>query len=72
VALIASAGVSILIIAVWGERGITAKPTDINLSAVGIFLISLIVLKKWKPDPLFVMFGSGIAGLILYFWIGVS
>jgi len=71
VALIASAGISILIMAVWGERGITAKPADINLIAVGIFLVSLFVLKKWKPDPLFVMFGSGIAGLILYLWIGV-
>ena len=70
-ALIGSAAISILIIAVWGESGITAKPADINLSAIGIFLVSLFILKKWKPDPLFVMFGSGIAGLILYLWIGV-
>ncbi|MDF2943489.1 MAG: putative rane protein [Herbinix sp.] len=72
VALIASAGVSILIIALWGEGGITAKLTDVNYYAAGIFFASLFVLKKWKPDPLLVMAGSGIIGVILYFCIGVS
>jgi chromate transporter len=70
VALIASAGVSILIIAFWGEKGITAKLADINFFAVGIFLVSLIILRKWKPDPLLVMVGSGVIGLVIYLITG--
>jgi chromate transporter len=70
VALIASAGVSILIIAFWGEQGVTDHLSDVNFYAVGIFVLSLFILRKWKPDPLLVMAGSGVIGLVIYLITG--
>lgn len=69
VALIASAGLSILILAVWGSESISFHWADINLKAVGIFAVSLFVLRKFKPNPVYVMAGSGILGVIVYLWI---
>lgn len=66
VALIASAGLSILILAFWGDSGITANLSDINFIAVGLFAISLILLRKLKPNPIYVMAGSGIIGMMIY------
>lgn len=66
VALIASAGLSILILSFWGEGGFSLKPEDLNLIAVGLFLISLFVLRKWKVNQITVMLGSGIVGMALY------
>jgi chromate transporter len=70
VALIASAGFSILVTAFWGEGGITASPSDINFIAVGLFTVGLIILRKFKPNPIYVMAGSGFLGMILYLTIG--
>lgn len=69
VALIASAGLSIVILAFWGEGGFSLKPADLNLAAVGLFAAGLFVLRKWKPNPIWVMLGSGVAGLCLYTWL---
>jgi chromate transporter len=69
VALIASAGLSILIIAFWGEHGITANIADINFVSVGLFIVSIIVLRKYKPNPILVMMGSGIVGMGIYLLI---
>lgn len=65
VAMIASAGVSILITAFWGENGISAI-ADINYIAVGIFLVGLLIMKKYKPNPVYIIFGSGVIGMIIY------
>jgi chromate transporter len=70
VALITSAGLSIIIMAFWGEKGITSNPADINPVAVALFLVGLIVLRKFKLNPILVMLGSGIAGMIIYLSIG--
>jgi chromate transporter len=61
VALIASAGMSILILALWGEGGISLASTDIF--ACALFAAALAVLKKWKPNPILVILGCGAAGL---------
>ena len=63
VAMIAAAGVSLFISAAW--------PNAINLSttdwiAVLIFAIALVILRWKKPNPITVMVGAGIGGLILY------
>ena len=71
VAMISSAGISILILAFWGEQGFSTDIKNINVVAIGIFFISLFVLKKWKPNPIFIMIGSGMVGLLIYLIIGV-
>jgi len=69
VALIASAGLSILILAFWGEKGISLNLLDMNYIAVGLFTLSLFILRKFKPSPIYVMFGSGIIGMAIYLLI---
>ena len=52
VAMIASAGISILITAFWGSRSAISLP-DTNWSLVVIFVISMILLRKFKKNPIF-------------------
>ncbi len=66
VALIASAGISIVTLAFWGEGGFSTDISHINILAVILFSISLIILRRWKANPIFIMVGCGIAGLIIY------
>lgn len=70
VALIASAGISIITTAFWGAELVSFKFSNINLFAIGIFILCLIALKKFKLNPILVMTGSGIAGVIIYLTIG--
>jgi chromate transporter len=66
VALIASAGMSILILAVWGERGFSLDPQSINYVSFLLFAAALFILRKWKPNPVYVMLGSGVIGGAIY------
>lgn len=69
VALIASAGLSIFILAVWGEDGFSTNPLTINLVSVLLFTVAIFILRKWKPNPIYVMLGSGIIGGVIYLMI---
>lgn len=71
IALIASAGISILITAFWGEKGMALDFKDINYVAAGLFCISLIILRKFKPNPILVMLGSGVIGAAIYLTIEI-
>lgn len=66
VALIASAGLSILSLAVWGEEGFSINPALINFTPVIIFAAALFILRKWKTKPIYIMLGSGLIGGIIY------
>ena len=66
VALIASTGLSILILAFWGESGFSLDIGSINFVSVILFSLALFILRKWKPSPIVVMFGCGIIGCITY------
>jgi len=68
VAMIASAGLSIFILALWGEKGITGLVKDINVVAIIMFSISIFVLRKWKLSPIMIMLGNGIVGVGIYFF----
>lgn len=67
VALIASAGLVILIHAIWTGNEIGLGSTD--WIAAGLFVGSLVVLRKWKPSPIYVMLGAGVLGCVLYLLI---
>ena len=61
VAMIGSAGISILVTAFWSSEGDTViRLAQTNWSLVVIFIISLILLQKGKKDPIFVMVLAGV------------
>lgn len=66
VAMIASAGISLLILAVYGQRFLPEDLLSLDEIALGIFLAAFFTLRKWKCRPLWVMAGSGLAGMLLY------
>lgn len=66
VALIGSAGVSILTLTFWGEQGFSLNLYDLNLIAVTLFSIALLILRKWKPNPIIIMLATGLIGMIAY------
>ena len=63
VALIASAGISVLVSAFWGEGAVSLASTDWRL--VLIFALCLIPLRKSRVNPVWVMAGAGVLNLIL-------
>ena len=65
-ALIASSGMSILIASLFGSESFSFSLSDLDLAALGIFIASLFTLRKFKPDPILVMLGAGIIGVIIY------
>ena len=66
ISMIASAGISLLILAVYGQRTLPADLTDIDAVAVSIFIVGFVILRKWKLNPLWIMGASGVAGILLY------
>ena len=66
VAMIGSAGISILVTAFWSSEGDTViRLAQTNWSLVVIFIISLILLQKGKKNPIFVMV---LAGVMKFIW----
>lgn len=62
VAMIASAGVSILLTAFWGSEGAVALSAT-RWSLVVIFVVCLTLLQKTKANPIFVMVLAGVLKL---------
>ncbi len=63
VGMIAAAGASIVVLAIWEGNGISL---DINYIAVAIIAAGLFILRKFKVSPIFVMIGAGTIGGIVY------
>lgn len=66
--LIVSAAATILLLAFYG---VSAPPlgemlTDIDLAALGVFAVTLLLLRKWKVNPILLIFASGLAGWLIY------
>ncbi|MFA6690133.1 MAG: chromate transporter [Sphaerochaetaceae bacterium] len=66
VAMIASAGLTILFLALWGGGAFPTALSDVDFIAAGIFVVALVVLRIWKLNPILVMSGAGLAGVVLY------
>lgn len=66
VALIASAGLTILILTVWGPEGFSMDIAGINFVAVVLFAVALFVLRWKKPNPIVVMLCAGLIGGAVY------
>ena len=62
VALIACAGVNMLLLALWGEGGLSSGLRIPDWISAVLVLGCFFVLRKWKPSPITVMLGSGVLG----------
>ncbi|MBR3357996.1 MAG: chromate transporter [Solobacterium sp.] len=65
IAMIASAGLSLIILSIYGQKTLPADLTAVQVIPVIIFLVSFAVLRLRKPDPIMVMASAGISSVIL-------
>lgn len=66
VAMIASAGLSLIILSVYGQQQSAEGFLNYDYIASSILVIGFVILRKWKPNPIYVMAGAGVAGIVLY------
>lgn len=66
VAMIASAGISLAVLSFYGSRELPDNLGGINAVSVAIFAAGFFILRKWKKNPVYIMAGAGIAGVLLY------
>ena len=66
VSIIASAGITLVIMAFYGERILPVDLSGIHIISVIIFVVGFFVLRKWKVNSIYVMLGAGAAGVLLY------
>lgn len=71
VALIGSAGVSILMLALFGHEGASYSPADLKWVELTIFVVCLAILRKYKTSAVAIILGSGVVGTIVYSLLGV-
>ncbi len=70
VSLIATAGLSILLLALFNTDIITIRTLcTVDLKAIVIFIAGIAALRIWKPNPIYIMLGSGIIGVIVYYFM---
>lgn len=69
VSLIASAGLSILTMAMFKSEDVSLlsmRFSDINVTSVIMVAVSLFLLRKFKADPVRIMLATGLAGMVVY------
>ena len=64
--LIISAAFTIILLALYGSGKPESGFSTLNRTALFMFLSMLLVLRKWKINPIAVMLISGAAGLVFY------
>lgn len=69
VALIASAGLSILLTVLFGTNDFSFQVSDFSIIAAVLFAACLFLLKKFKLNPIYVMLAAGAAGIVVYGFI---
>ena len=66
VAMIASAGLSLLLLALFGGREMSVGPLGLDTVAAVIFAADFLVLRRKSVNPIWIMVASGAAGVALY------
>lgn len=66
VAMIASAGLSLLLLALFNASLFELKLMDFRVVEAGLFVVCLVLLRKTKIGPIPIIFGSGIVGTLIY------
>ena len=70
VALILTAGLRILLPAVFADGTVSPAAGNVNVRTVVYFLAALLCLRKWKISPIKVMVGCGVAEVIVSLVLG--
>lgn len=70
VALIASAGISILVLALFGTGLKDIVIENIRYVELGIFAVALFVIRKYKVSAIAIILGSGVVGTLIYALMG--
>lgn len=70
VALIASAGASILMLALFQAELSDAAFGDLRFVELGIFIAALVILRKFKISAVAIILGSGVVGTVIYALMG--
>ena len=63
VALIAAAGLSIIISCFWTEEVISVQ--NVNVESVCLFVVAFFILRKYQKSPIFVMLICGVSAVLL-------
>lgn len=66
VAMIAGAGMSILLLALFQSALSSIRLSNFRIVECMLFLVSLFLLRRYRISPIAVIFGSGIVGTLLY------
>lgn len=71
VALIASAGASILMMGLFQTDIFSASIENFRIVEFGIFAAALFLLRKYKTNAIAIILGSGVVGTLIYTFMGV-
>ena len=67
VAMIAGAGLTILLLAFFGTSVLKEIPeVTPRYIEIGLFAVSLLLIRRYKVGPIKIIFGTALAGTILY------
>jgi len=66
IALIASAGAAILLLTLWGDGAGNINFANIKTQSLILFVLGFAVLKKFKPNPVYIIAGAGIISVTVY------
>jgi chromate transporter len=66
VGLIASAGLAIIIYALWNGNAVSLDAGRFDYIGLALIAAGIVVVRKIKPNPIFVILGAGVAGGFLY------
>lgn len=70
VALIASAGLSILMLGLFGSEQGAFVPKDFRIVEFVLFAAALFLLRKFKLNAITIIFGTGVVGTAAYLFMG--
>lgn len=71
VSLIASAGLSILMLGLFQTELFSASMENLRIVELGLFAGSLVLLRKYKTNAIAIILGSGVVGTLIYAVMGI-
>ena len=71
VALIASAGLSILMLGLFQADLFSFSIENLRFVELGLFIVALVLLRKFKINAITIILGSGVVGTLIYAFMGI-